>query len=109
MVGREVLHPDGQSLLSAAEDKNPLCEGKRYDGRSLAERRRLQSRRKATDVMVELIHSAQHAGITAKYVLFNSWFSAPKTILEMKKKEYLDTITMMKKDKTKYRYQVNGE
>lgn len=55
--------------------------------------------------MVELIHSAQHAGITAKYVLFDSWFSAPKTILELKKQEHLDTIAMMKKSKTKYRYQ----
>ena len=30
--------------------------------------------------MVELIHSARHAGITAEYVLFDSWFSAPKII-----------------------------
>lgn len=97
--------PVSHSLLSAAEDKNLLCGGKRYDGRSLAGRRRLQSRRKATDVMVELIHSAQHAGITAKYVLFDSWFSAPKTILELKNQEHLDTIAMMKKSKTKYRYQ----
>ena len=54
--------------------------------------------------MVELIHSAQRAGITAKFVLFDSWFSAPKTILELKKQEHLDTIAMMKKSKTKYRY-----
>ena len=97
--------PVSYSLLSAAEDKNLLCGGKRYDGRSLAGRRRLQSRRKATDVMVELVHSAQCAGITAKYVLFDSWFSAPKTILVLKKQEHLDTIAMMKKSRTKYRYQ----
>ena len=97
--------PVSYSLLSAAEDKNLLCGGKPHDGRSLAGRRRLQSRRKATDVMVELIHSAQRAGITAKFVLFDSWFSAPKTILELKKQEHLDTIAMMKKSKTKYRYQ----
>ncbi len=56
---------------------------------------------------VELIHSAQCAGITAKYVLFDSWFSAPKTILALKKQEHLDTIAMIKKSKTKYLY--NGE
>jgi len=96
--------PDGNSfvpvnhcLLSAAEDKNLLCEGKAYDGRSLAGRRRLQARRKATDVMVELIHTAQRAGITARYVLFDSWFSAPKTILALKNQEHLDTIAMVKK------------
>lgn len=99
--------PVNHCLLSAAEDKNLLCEGKAYDGRSLAGRRRLQARRKATDVMVELIHSAQCAGITARYVLFDSWFSAPKTILALKSQEHLDTIAMVKKGKTKYQY--NGE
>lgn len=97
--------PVSYSLLSAAEDKNLLCEGKQYDGRSLAGRRRRQSRHKATDVMAELIHSAQCAGITVKYVLFDSWFSSPKTILELKKQEHSDTIAMVKKSKTKYRYQ----
>ena len=97
--------PVSHSLLSAAEDKNLLCGGKQYDGRSLAGKRCRQSRRKATDAMVELIHSAQCAGIAAKYVLFDSWFSVPKTILNLKKQEYLDTIAMMKKSKTKYSYQ----
>ena len=97
--------PVSHGLLSAADDKNLLCGGKPYDGRSLAGRRRRQARRKATDVMVELIHSAQCAGITARYVLFDSWFAAPKTILELKKQENLDTIAMLKKSKTKYRYQ----
>lgn len=97
--------PVSHSLLSAAEDKNLLCGGKQYDGRSLAGKRYRQSRRKATDAMVELLHSAQCAGIAAKYVLFDSWFSAPKTILDLKKQEYLDTIAMMKKSKTKYSYQ----
>ena len=97
--------PVSYSLLSAAEDKNLLCGAGHCDGRSLAGRRRNQSRRKATDVMVELIHSAQRAGITAGYVLFDSWFSAPKTIITLKKQEHLDAIAMMKKSKTKYTYQ----
>ena len=80
-------------------------EGKPYDGRSLAERRRLWSRRKATDVMIALGHSAQRAGIAAKYILFDSWFPSPKTMLNLKKRERLDTIAMLKKSKTKYRYQ----
>ena len=81
--------PVSHGLLSAADDKNLLCGGKPYDGRSLAGRRRRQARRKATDVMVELIHSAQCAGITARYVLFVSWFSAPKTILALKNRRTL--------------------
>lgn len=46
---------------------------------------------------MELVHSAQCAGITAKYVLFDSWFSAPKTIIALKMQEYLDTIAMLKR------------
>ena len=99
--------PVNHCLLSAAEDKNLLCEGNACDGRSLAGRRRLQARRKATDVMVELIHSGRYAGITARYVLFDSWFSAPKTMIALKNQEYLDTIAMVKKGRTKYLY--NGE
>ena len=95
------------TLLSAAEDKNLLCEGNACDGRSPAGRRRLQTRRKATDVMVELIHSARCAGITARYVLFDSWFSAPKTMIALKNQEHPDTIAMVKKSRTKYLY--NGE
>ena len=37
--------------------------------------------------MVELIHSVQKAGIAAKYVVFDSWFSSPKTIQALKKEE----------------------
>lgn len=88
--------PVSYSLLSATEDKNLICDGRHYDARFLTGKRRRQSRRKATDVMVELIHSAQCAGITAKYVLFDSWFSAPKTILTLKMQEHLNTIAMMK-------------
>ena len=101
------LVPVTHCLLSAADDKNLLCQGTKHDGRSLAGKRRLQARRKATDVMVELVHAAQGAGITARYILFDSWFSAPKTILALKKREHLDTIAMLKKNKTKYTY--NGE
>ena len=56
--------------------------------------------------MLELIHSAQITGLTAKYVLFDSWFSSPKTMLALKKERKLDTIAMIKKSsKIKYGYQ----
>ena len=91
--------PVSHCLLSAAEDKNLLCEGKACDGRSLAGRRRLQARRKATDVMVELIHSAQCAGITARYVLFDSWFCAPKTMIALKTRNILTRLPWSRKAK----------
>ena len=98
--------PVNHCLLSAADDKNLLCDAAGYDGRSLAGRRRKQSRRKATEVMLELIKTALHAGVSAKYVLFDSWFSSPKSITALKSDCGLDTIAMVKKSsKVKYGYQ----
>ena len=98
--------PVNHCLLSAAEDKNLLCEASSYDGRSIAGKRRRQSRRKATEVMLELIHMAQKSGLSAKYVLFDSWFSSPKVVAALKQEHGLDTIAMVKKSsKIKYGYQ----
>ena len=62
-------------------------------------------RRKATDVMLELIASTQAVGLSAKYVLFDSWFSSPKTLISLKEKCHMDTIALIKKNKTKYLYE----
>ena len=98
--------PVNHCLLSAADDKNLLCEAINHDGRSLAGKRRRQSRRKATEVMVDLIKTAQQSGLTAKYVLFDSWFTSPKTIAALKGEQKLDVIAMVKKSsKVKYGYQ----
>ncbi len=96
--------PINHCLLSAADDKNLLCEARHCDGRSLAGKRRSQSRRKATDVMLELVEMAQKAGLSARYILFDSWFASPKTITALKKDHSLDTIAMVKKSKTRYAY-----
>jgi len=98
--------PINHCLMSAADDKNLLCKAADFDGRSLAGKRRKQSRRKATQVMIDLIRAAQSSGVSAKYVLFDSWFSSPKTITVLKTDCELDTIAMVKKSsKIKYGYQ----
>lgn len=98
--------PINHCLMSAADDKNLLCKAADFDGRSLAVKRRRQSRRKATEVMVDLLKAARSSGISAKYVLFDSWFSSPKTITVLKADCELDTIAMVKKSsKIKYGYQ----
>ena len=84
-------------MLSAADDKNLLCDAESFDGRSLAGKHRKQSRRKATEVMLDLIKTARQSGLTAKYVLFDSWFSSPKTITALKQEQNLDVIAMIKK------------
>ena len=98
--------PVNHCLLSAADDKNLLCDAEKFDGRSLAGKRRKQSRRKATEVMIDLIKKAQQSGLAAKYVLFDSWFTSPKTIVALKQEQKLDVIAMVKKSgKVKYAYQ----
>ena len=98
--------PVNHCLLSSADDKNLLCEATNFDDRSLAGKRRKQSRRKATEVMIDLVKTAQLSGVSAKYVLFDSWFSSPKTITALKTDCGLDTIAMVKKSsKIQYGYQ----
>ena len=56
--------------------------------------------------MIDLVRAAQSSGACAKYVLFDSWFSSPKTITALKTDCELDTIAMVKKSsKIKYGYQ----
>ena len=51
---------------------------KQFDQRSLAAKRRKQALSKATDVMLDMLKTAIKAGHSAKYVLFDTWFSNPK-------------------------------
>jgi hypothetical protein len=88
--------PVNHCLLASSKDKNVYCEANDFDKRSLAGRRRKQSQRKGTEVMLELLDSAKSTGLSAKYVLFDSWFSSPKAILKIKGRG-LDTIAMVKK------------
>ena len=66
----------------------------KIDRRTIAGKRRLMARQKATSVMVDLLKTALAAGHKAKYVLFDSWFSNPKQLLDIKKLG-LNTIAMV--------------
>ena len=99
--------PISHRLLSSVKDENVLGPEFALDGRTLAARRRKQARSKATEVMLVLLRDALQAGIRARYVLFDSWFSTPKQILELKSMG-LDTIAMVKKS-SKIRYLWQGE
>lgn len=49
---------------------------------SVAYKRRKQEISKSTDVMIEMLKAIVKAGMTAKHVLFGSWFSYPITIMK---------------------------
>ena len=99
--------PVNSCLLSSTQDKNVLGTVKSFDGRSLAGQRRRLSRMKGTKAMIELISKALSTGIKADYVLFDTWFSSPAQLLEIKKLG-LDAIAMIRKS-SKIRYIYEGK
>ena len=99
--------PVNSCLLSSTQDKNVLGPEKTFDGRSLAGQRRTFSKMKGTKAMIELISRALSAGIKADYVLFDTWFSSPAQLLDIKKLG-LDAIAMIRKS-SKIRYIYEGE
>ena len=74
-------------LLASSDDKNILGVEKDFDKRSVAYKRRKQSRTKAT---------------------FDRWFSCPATIIKIKNDFKLNTIAMLKKSSKVY-YIFEGE
>lgn len=85
------------SLLSSKEKKNRITEANPdIDKRSNGYKVREESKKKATDVVIDLLTQVKKFSIPAKYVLFDSWFSHCSVMLEIKTLGY-DVIAMVKK------------
>jgi len=97
--------PVSFSLLSSSKEKNQLCPMRKdIDKRTNGFKRRRESIRKSTDVLAELVAQAKAAGIDADYLLFDSWFSFPSTIIRLLQ-EKMHVVCMLKAMKTTYGYQ----
>ena len=88
--------PVNSCLLSTENKENRINEANQVNKQAFGTKIREMAQSKATDVLLQLIQEAQKAEIKAKYVLFDSWFTYPKTILALKKMQ-LDTVAMVKK------------
>ena len=99
--------PINFSLLASNKAENVLGPHGKVDKRTIAGKRRLMACQKATVVMVELLKTALSAGHKAKYVLFDSWFSNPKQILDIKGLG-LNVIAMVKRS-NKRTYMFEGK
>ncbi|MBT9003383.1 hypothetical protein BTH72_08880, partial [Lactobacillus delbrueckii subsp. bulgaricus] len=53
------------------------------DKRTIAAKRRIMAQSKGTDVVIQLLNQALKAGLTAKYVMFDTWFSNPHQIVQI--------------------------
>ena len=95
------------SLLSSENERNRLCSVEdSIDKRTCGYKRRKESMQKATDAVFELLVQAQVMGITAKYLLFDSWFAYPAVIL--KALEHSMHVVCMLKAMPQVRYGYEG-
>ena len=95
------------SLLSSENERNRLCGVEdSIDKRTNGYKRRKESMQKATDALFELLAQAQAMGITAKYLLFDSWFAYPAVILKVL--EHSMDVVCMLKALPKVRYEYDG-
>lgn len=100
--------PVSGSLLASEDKKNLYNEAsKGFDKRSIASKRRQQAQRKGTEVMLELIDLALKSGLKASYVLFDTRFCSPSSLIAVKKRN-LDVVAMAKKS-PKLHYIYKGE
>ena len=88
--------PVNSILLSTENRKNCINEATEVDKRTVGYKRRKLSLEKGTQAMLTLLDAAKKAAIPAKYVLFDSWFSSPRTLHAVKSMGY-DVIGMVKK------------
>lgn len=98
--------PVNGCLLSSTNE-NVLGPETETDKRSLAGKRRALSKMKGTKAMIELIKIALANGHKADYVLFDTWFSSPAQLIDIKSLG-LDAIAMVKKS-SKIRYLYDGK
>jgi hypothetical protein len=84
------------SLLSSADAEKRLCDSRKVlDKRCCAYRRRKEATIKTTGHLEAMVKRALSAGIRAKYLLMDSWFTMPATIAALAK--HIDIIGMVKK------------
>ena len=97
--------PVSFSLLSSSKEKNRLFPMRKdIDKRTNGFKRRDESIRKSTQVLIELVAHAKAVDIVAEYLLFDSWFSFPATIIRLLE-EKVHVICMLKAMKPTYGYQ----
>ena len=99
--------PVNSCLLSTENKENRIVEARKVNEQSYGAMARKMAQTKSTDVVPQLIKQAQQAGLYAKYVLFDSWFTSPKMIFAMKALN-LETVAMVKKTE-KIHFQYQGE
>ena len=102
------LIPLAFSLLSSEKEENRIREANAsIDKRSNGYKLRKESICKETDVMLGLLNQIRQYNIPASYVLFDSWFTYPKILLDILAMNY--NVIAMVKAITRVYYTFEGE
>jgi DDE superfamily endonuclease/Archaeal putative transposase ISC1217 len=95
------------SMLSSAKEENQFTPMRKdIDKRTNGYKRRQESLKKSTDVLVDMVTMAKTAGTTARHLLLDSWFAFPSTFRRIKCLG-IDTVCMLK-DMPKVTYELQG-
>lgn len=98
--------PVAFSLLSSRQEKRILCPANSsIDKRSAGYKKRREATANSTETLLKLLDSAK--GLPAKYLLFDSWFAFPKTIIQVLKRKR--NVICMLKISSKIHYFYQGE
>jgi hypothetical protein len=95
-------------VVASGNDKN-LLEGShvKEDNRTRATKRRTDARTDKPALVLKMLKRAKRTHAETKHVLFDSWFSSPKAILDIKEMGF-DVVARLKNHKN-FRYLYNGE
>ena len=104
--GNSMVPFDFALLASAKEDKRINGINENIPKRSLGYQRRLEALKKAPENVILMLQRALAFGLSARYVLMDSWFAFPSLIVAIKQlRRALDVICMLKDlPKIHYRY-----
>ncbi len=95
------------ALLSSVKKSNRFTEiTKRLDKRTCGYQRRKEAMTKSTELMEPMVKRALGMGVRAKYLLMDSWFSAPSVIAKLR--QHIHIICMLK-DHPNWRYEYKGK
>ncbi|MFD3155484.1 transposase (plasmid) [Haloimpatiens sp. FM7330] len=100
--------PLGFTLLSSEKEKNRICpQNESIDKRTNGAKLRKEAILKSPSAMMCLLKQAAKYKIPASYVLFDSWFTYPKILIQILQLK-LNTIAMVKAMPRVY-YNYNGK
>ena len=89
------------ALLSSAQAKKRLCDSQKIlDKRCCAYQRRKEATEKTTAHLEAMVKRILSAGVSAQYLLMDSWFTMPATVATLA--EHLKVIGMVKKSPNIY-------